>query len=463
VDITVDEMREINRQRAGQHYPEEAHEAALKINGTTLKPELKASPFIIQFPFCQGNYWTGNHMVLQTVDVIDCLKVIRPDYEVFLFDHSSGHTKKRSGGLDVKDMNVGWGGSAGMNMRSTKIESHNNYLGPFHNPDDPWMVTVGQTLRHIYPKDGEDIGDDYVPPSPINLSPTEREQEKNDTVVEIPIQKRRERAKYKYELITELMDTDTGKQEGRNKLEKMKLSELQGKARAEGISIVITPTTKIKPGWSGRGIGLLAAAYARGWVDKNNIKSYQAMKYDNEGNLVKEFSLQYLLGQCADFQNEVSQLEFVCEQLGATALITPKYHAELAGEGIEYTWGFLKSIYRRYPLEKKKGKTQFEALLNQCLSRDLITKEIVRKFSRRARGYMEAYVALDINEEEEMYGTPIPHRKIEQLKKVLKSHRAAIDFDKEFIMKFVARDGFDIKEVGLDKKPAAVKSEKKKK
>jgi len=29
--------------------------------------------------------------------------------------------------------------------------------------------------------------------------------------------------------------------------------------------------------------------------------------------------------------------------------------------------------------------------------------------------------------------------------------------------KFVARDGFDIKEEGLDKKPAAVKSEKKKK
>jgi hypothetical protein len=77
VDVTVEEMREINRQRAGQHYPEEAHEA----NGTTLKPELKASPFIIQFPFGQGNYWTGNHMVLQTVDVIDCLKVIRPDCE----------------------------------------------------------------------------------------------------------------------------------------------------------------------------------------------------------------------------------------------------------------------------------------------------------------------------------------------------------------------------------------------
>jgi len=63
-----------------------------------------------------------------------------------------------------------------------------------------------------------------------------------------------------------------------------------------------------------------------------------------------------------------------------------------------------------------------------------------------------------------MKDTPIPHRKIEQLKRVLKSHRAAIDFDKEFIMKFDARDGFDIKEVSRTwKKPAAVKSEKKKK
>lgn len=133
VDLTVDEMREINRQRADQHYPEEAHkEAALKINGTTLKPALKASPFIIQFPFGQGNYWgTGNHMVLQTVDVINCVKVICPDYEcVFLFDHSSGHAKKCSGGLDVKDMNVGWGGSSRMNMRATKIEAQDNYLGP---------------------------------------------------------------------------------------------------------------------------------------------------------------------------------------------------------------------------------------------------------------------------------------------------------------------------------------------
>ena len=38
----------------------------------------------------------------------------------------------------------------------------------------------------------------------------------------------------------------------------------------------------------------------------------------------------------------------------------------------------------------------------------------------------------------------------------MKSHRAAIDFDKGFVLKFVAQDDFDIKE-DLDKKPAAKK------
>ena len=94
----------------------------------------------------------------------------------------------------------------------------------------------------------------------------------------------------------------------------------------------------------------------------------------------------------------------------------------------------------------KKGKANFDKLLTKILSGDVITKEIVRKFIRRSRSYMETYVALDMNEEDETKGTPIPHRKIEQLKKVMKSHRAAIDFDKGFVLKFVAEDDFDIKE-----------------
>ena len=165
-------------------------------------------------------------MILQACDVIDCLKVIAPEYEFkFLFDHSSGHPKKRDNGLDVRNMNVDWGGSSGMHMRPTKIQERKGYIGPYHEPDNPWMVPIGQNLCHVYPKDGED----YILPSPFNLSPTAREEKKNDIEVEIPIDKRRERAKFRKELIPELMETETGRQVGNNMLEKMLLPELNAR------------------------------------------------------------------------------------------------------------------------------------------------------------------------------------------------------------------------------------------
>ena len=56
-------------------------------------------------------YWNSQHMAIQFEDVVDCLKVLHPNYEfVFLFDHSQGHNWKRKGGLDVWNMNIGFGG-----------------------------------------------------------------------------------------------------------------------------------------------------------------------------------------------------------------------------------------------------------------------------------------------------------------------------------------------------------------
>ena len=57
-----------------------------------------------------------------------------------------------------------------------------------------------------------------------------------------------------------------------------------------------------------------------------------------------------------DFKNEVSQLEYVVKSIGARVIITTKYHAEYADEGIEYSWGYSKSLYRRHPLAAKRGE-----------------------------------------------------------------------------------------------------------
>ena len=110
--------------------------------------------------------------------------------------------------------------------------------------------------------------------------------------------------------------------------------------------------------------------------------------------LVPELSLLHMMESCSDFASEVSQLEHVAESLGAKVIITTKYHAEYAGEGVEYSWGFSKCVYRRFSLAAKKGRDNFDALVNKCISRELLTVDMVRKFSKRARGYMQAYRAL---------------------------------------------------------------------
>jgi hypothetical protein len=125
---------------------------------------------------------------------------------------------------------------------------------------------------------------------------------------------------------------------------------------------------------------------------------------------------------------------FVANIDQAEALITTKYHAEYAGEGIEYS--------RRYPLASKKGKEKFVDLVLKCTSREVLTTETIRKFSRHARNYMLSYKALEIVGEEgreEWTGDEvdisldITHKQIKNMQKIIKSHRAALDFDRGFI------------------------------
>jgi hypothetical protein len=56
-----------------------------------------------------------------------------------------------------------------------------------------------------------------------------------------------------------------------------------------------------------------------------------------EGN--KDWSLMCLMASCLDFAEEMTALQHVGGKLGVSVTITPKFHAELAGEGIEYTVG----------------------------------------------------------------------------------------------------------------------------
>ena len=70
---------------------------------------------------------------------------------------------------------------------------------------------------------------------------------------------------------------------------------------------------------------------------------------------------------------------------------TPKYHCEIAGEGVEYMWGYCKRLFRRVPLAKRRKKADFENAVRNTVSSEMIPPSLIRRFSRRARQYICAY------------------------------------------------------------------------
>ena len=119
---------------------------------------------------------------------------------------------------------------------------------------------------------------------------------------------------------------------------------------------------------------------------------------DDNGKVLEgaeNWSLKYLMASCLDFAEELTALQHVGNELAVTVLITtPKFHAELAGEGIEYSWGVSKCVYRTKPLDSKRGKESFKGLVQECTSRDVLTTVLVRKLSQRARAYTFAYFSI---------------------------------------------------------------------
>jgi hypothetical protein len=108
-------------------------------------------------------------------------------------------------------------------------------------------------------------------------------------------------------------------------------------------------------------------------------------------------------------------------------------------------------MYQKFPLSSKKGTQNFDALVSKCISRTVLTKDVVRKFSQRARSYMLRYKSLELEDTNKNIETKnettnlITLVKIESMKKVL-NHRAALDFDKDFVMGSISKVGFKFEE-----------------
>jgi len=141
----------------------------------------------------------------------------------------------------------------------------------------------------------------------------------------------------------------------------------------------------IEEGWVGKSKGILQILWEHRLIDNSNYKmmTLDGRKDPDSGGIFLGTSLHALLNQCSDFTNELRMLQLLGQEIGITADAMPKYHAELAGEGITYSWGYSKGVYCQVPLSRKKGKKNFFELVEECCNLAIhLTKERVRKWQK---------------------------------------------------------------------------------
>ena len=104
--------------------------------------------------------------------------------------------------------------------------------------------------------------------------------------------------------------------------------------------------------------GMLQVLFERGYIDVNLVTKPSKMCYSKEGKKsdidpnsgelkeeARQYNLSYLLSNCSDFKTQKTDVEQLCDEINhninsnTSILFSPKFHCELAGEGIEYSWG----------------------------------------------------------------------------------------------------------------------------
>jgi hypothetical protein len=417
LEMSNEQLEKVNQFRQGKKYADE--EAAKARRGSEYKTALTSSPFIIEFSYGvqEQGYWNYEHMVIQLEDCMDCLIALYPEFDyLFLFDHSCGHDKQREDGLNVERMLKGYGGKQAV-LHDTIIRQEQGYLGTY-----PRRLKPGDIQKMIF-QDGDE--------GPFWMQEMERQQKKYDIVKSGT----RKRKLTKAELLDRLKEKGI--------VTKGRVADLVVAAQNNGIPVE-EEVQKIQEGWVGKPKGLLQVAYERGLIDEHDAwKRYTISgRKDNFGNLLPETSLKLVMGTCTDFEEELTMLQTMGQKLGAVVDRTPKCHCEIAGEGIEYSWGLAKNQYRKILLENKRGKEKFKQSVRECISRTLINRTRVQKFSKRARRYMQGYhvlkemqqgnikgSSLNVEQSSKTTDEKIVPQKLEQMVKHFKTHRCAMDFD----------------------------------
>jgi len=175
----------------------------------------------------------------------------------------------------------------------------------------------------------------------------------------------------------------------------------------------------IREGYAGKAKGRKQVLWERGWFLE---------RMSTTATVAPEMNIDTVLGNLPDFKNERPALQHLVESRGHILLLSPKFHPELAGVGIEYSWGMSKQKFRREINDEVPKHLHRNMVASMCTD-TILTVQRVRRFARRTRDYCRAYLAL------EKGGDIESKDMIEKMKKICKAHRNILDMEPGFIDK----------------------------
>ena len=194
-----------------------------------------------------------------------------------------------------------------------------------------------------------------------------------------------------------------------------------------------TPEGKLKKikGYAGKAKGIAHVLWERGlWIKGMKL----LLKEDDIG--YPHRSAKTVLANCDDFKAEVGAMEELIQSYGHIVMFSRKGHPEIAGAGIEFDWGVSKKLFRR-----NNNHIASNCEHDVRASLELISLQIAKNTSRKARSYMRAY-------EQDGGGSQLL---IEKFVKLHKSHRNILDQEGGYLERLRAKIEVDAADVKIEK------------
>jgi hypothetical protein len=353
-------------------------------------------------------YWNNEHLTTQLGLVLDLLEWRFPDAQFVLeFDHSSGHKKMADNALSVTKIRVKFGGTVPTVMRETTLTDDCVYPSATAGEAAIWQNPNAVTKYSLSAVTGW----------------TKIDCRKRSGDVQSFYFKETDPPPY-YAL-----DTPPADYIGKAKGKKQILWE-----RGVPVHILAYLTDKGNTPDDER---LMANEGVEDELDAVILPGYSMGPEDRASRAslatliecaIASKSMCKLLLCFADFANESSILQQVINGRGHILLFSPKCHPELAGVGIEYSWGMAKKRFRKINATEgsKCSAAVFRARVQSAL--DFVTPSNCQAFARRTRRYRSVYASVAAGELEIKSFSDV-----ERMVKVHKTHRNILDQETAFL------------------------------